>query len=110
MILPVKPGSVIQAGQIVSATSPDLFIRTAGTLFHLELYEDAIRQNEKAIELLADKKQLAVAWNNKGVCLMSLKNENEAKECFEQALLNDPSLSEARANLEKLSPSGGPSR
>jgi tetratricopeptide (TPR) repeat protein len=98
MLLPVK--SEVKAGQLLSATSPDLFIRTGDTLLNLELFDQAIRDYDRAIAGLTDKKVLAIAWNNKGVCMMRLKRKDEAVKCFHEALSNDPSLEKARANLD----------
>jgi len=100
MMLPVQPGSTIKAGQLVGATSPDLFIRTGNTLLNLEVFDKAIRDYDRALAGLTDKKQLAIVWNNKGVCFLRLKRNYEAVKCFQEALHNDPSLDKARANLE----------
>lgn len=99
MMLPLEPGSTIKAGQLLAATSPDLFIRTADTLANLELFDQALREYDRAIGGLTDKKTLAGAWNDKGVCLMRLNRNDEAAKCFQEALHNDPSLDQARVNL-----------
>ena len=82
------------------AESPDLFIRTGDTLLNLEMFDEAIRDYDRAIGGLTDKKILAIAWNNKGVCLMRLNKTDEAAKCFQEALDNDPSLDKALGTLK----------
>lgn len=105
MMLPVGAGSAIKAGEILSATSPELFIRTGNLLMNLSVFAAAIRSYDTAIAGISDKKLLGVAWNNKGVCYMRLNRNSEAASCFQQALENDPSLDTTRKNLEKCTES-----
>jgi tetratricopeptide (TPR) repeat protein len=90
----------IKAGQLVSPTDPDVYLRSGNILFHLGLAEAALQQYDIAIQNLTDKRKLAGAWNNKGVCFKNLGRIPESKQCFQTALDLDPSLEEARKNME----------
>lgn len=100
-IMLLKAAGPIKAGQLVSATDPDLFMRTGDILLHLELLEQAMGEYDRAISGLKDAQKLAAAWNNKGVCLMALQRWNKAIPCFDKALEIHPTLNEARNNKQR---------
>jgi tetratricopeptide (TPR) repeat protein len=100
-IMLLKAGGPIKAGQLVSATDPGLFVRTGSIFLHLELFEQAMGEYDRAISELKDKQKLAAAWNNKGVCLMALRRWDKAIPCFDKALEIHPTLNEARDNKQK---------
>jgi tetratricopeptide (TPR) repeat protein len=99
-IMLLRAKGPIMAGQLVSATDPDLFLRTGDILMNLELLEPATRGYEKAIAGLKDSQKLAAAWNNKGVCLMRLQKWTKAIPCFSKSLEIHPT-EEARKNKQK---------
>ena len=101
VIMLIKAKGTIKAGSLVSATTPDLFIRVGGVLMNLGLLEEAARQYDLAIEQVKDEEKLKVALNNKGVCLMGLNRISDAVPCFEEALNLDPNLKEAQKNRQK---------
>ena len=100
VILRLRARGKIEAGELLSPTTPDLFLQTGGILLNLELYEQAIRDYERAITNITEKEKLKVAWNNKGICLMRLGKPEEAIPCFDEALKIDPDLKEAKKNRE----------
>jgi tetratricopeptide (TPR) repeat protein len=87
--LPVR--GPVRAGQLLSATDPDLHIKIGCILANMRLHEQAISSYDRAIVEIKDPKKLAEAWNNKGVSLWRL-GKPEAIVCFEKALELDPSL------------------
>jgi len=93
-----KAAGPIKAGQLISATDPDLFIEQGTILMNLGMPELAINNFNKAIEQVKEKEKLKVAWNNKGVSLMRLKEWDDAIICFDKALELDPDLEEAKKN------------
>jgi len=101
VIMLMKAKGVIKAGQLVSATTPDLYIRVGDLLINLGLLEEAIKQYDLAIEQLKDEEKLKVAWNNKGVCLMRLHRDSDALLCFDEALKIDPNFKEAQENKRR---------
>lgn len=96
-ILSLPTKGPVRAGQLVSATDPDLYIRIGGILANMKLYQQAISSYDRAIAEIKAPKKLAEAWNNKGVSLWRL-GKPEAIACFEKALELDPSLTQAREN------------
>jgi len=101
LLMLVKAKGDIQAGSLVSATEPDLFIRVGTILINLGLLEQAISQYDLAIQQVKDREKLKIAWNNKGVCLMRLQRCPEAISCFDEALKIDPNFEEAQGNKQK---------
>jgi len=97
--LPVK--GPVRAGQLVTATDPDLYIKVGNILANMKLFQQSISSYDIAIAEIKDTKKLAEAWNNKGVCLWRFGRKPEAIGCFEKAQELDPSLTEARNNEEK---------
>jgi len=74
-------------------------MKMAVTLMDLKQYEDAIRYFEMAIGVCKDIPYLKAAWNNKGLCLLRLKNYIEAIPCFRKVLSYDEKPVEATSNL-----------
>ena len=101
VIMLMKAKGVIKAGQLLSATAPDLFIRVGSLLVNLGLLEQAINEYDLAIERVKDKEKLKVAWNNKGVCLMRLHRDSDAIASFDEALKIDPNFKEAQENKRR---------
>jgi len=101
VVMLIKAKGAIEAGALVSATDPGLFIRVGGILMNLGLYEGAVKEYDLAIEQVKDKEKRKAAWNNKGVCLMRLNRIPDAIPCFEEALNIDPNLKEAQKNKQK---------
>ena len=101
VIMLLKAAGPVKAGQLVSATDPDLYVRTGDILLHLELFEQAIAEYDRAISEMKDKDKSAAAWNNKGVCYMALQRWRKAIPCFEKALEFNPSMDQPRENIEK---------
>jgi tetratricopeptide (TPR) repeat protein len=101
VVLPAKAAGPVKAGQRVSATDPDRYVWTGDILLHLELFQRAIAEYDRAISEMKDRDKLAAAWNNKGVCYMALKEWSKAIPCFEKALEFNPSMIQARENTEK---------
>jgi len=100
MILP--SAGPIEAGQLLAPVDPGAYLKTGNILLQLGYQDGALRDYDRAIQLLTDKRGLAIAWNNKGVCLMRQKKNEDARKCFEKALEIDPSLDVIRKNLERL--------
>jgi tetratricopeptide (TPR) repeat protein len=98
LYMPVK--GPVKAGQLLFPTDPDLHILTGNILLNLKLFKQAILEYDKAISAVKDTKKLAMAYNNKGLCLWRL-DKPEAIGCFERAQELDPSLIDARNNEEK---------
>jgi tetratricopeptide (TPR) repeat protein len=101
VIMLLKAAGPVKAGQLLSATDPDLYVRTGDILLHLELFEQAIAEYDRAISEMKDKDKLAAAWNNKGVCFMALQRWRKAIPCFEKALEFNSSVDQPRKNIEK---------
>lgn len=101
VVMLMKAKSAIKAGALVSATSPDSFMRVGGILMNLGLLEQAIGQYDLVLGQAKDEEKLKLAWNNKGVCLMRLHRCSDAIPCFDEALKIDPNLKEARKSKQK---------
>lgn len=97
----MKAKGTIEAGSLLSATTPDLFIGIGTVLMSLGLLAEAIKNFTSAIEQVKDNDKLKVAWNNEGVCFMRLNQEEDALPCFDKALKIDPNLEEAKRNKQK---------
>jgi tetratricopeptide (TPR) repeat protein len=96
-ILSLPAKGPIKAGELVTATDPDLHIKIGGILANMRLFQQSISSYDRAISEIKDPKKLAQAWNNKGVSLWRL-GKPEAIVCFEKALELDASLNQARKN------------
>ena len=93
-----KASGPIEAGQIVSATNPDLFIESSMILMHLGLTDKALKEIDIALGRLVNPEQIKIAWNNKGVILMRLGRLTEAITCFDNALSIDPTMEAPKKN------------
>ena len=102
-VLLLKAGGPIKMGQLVSATDPELYVRTGDILQQLQLFEQALIQYDRAISELKENRKLAAAWNNKGVCHMTLREWSKAISCFKKALELDPEIEQPRENIKKCS-------
>lgn len=100
-IMLLKAQGKIEAGQLLSATDPDLFIKTGDILSNLGLDDKAIENYNLAISKVKEPEKLKAAYNNKGVTLMRIGNTSEAISCFEEALKIDPSLKQATDNKQE---------
>jgi tetratricopeptide (TPR) repeat protein len=98
VILLLRAGGVIKAGQLVSATNHDLLIETGDIMAALERPDDAIKDYDEAISCLSEPDKLKTAWNNKGLVLYSLKKWDKAIKCYDEALKIDLFLKEAWFN------------
>ncbi len=90
----------IEAGQFLSVTDPDLYIKIADVLSNLDLNEQAIENYDIAIDQVKDNEKLKAAYNNKGVTLKKMGKYKDAINCFDEALKIDPSLGVAIRNRE----------
>jgi len=84
MILPST--GAIEAGQLVAPADPGAFLKTGNILLQLRCYDGALQDYDRAVQLLTDKRALAIAWNNKGVCLMRQGKNEDARKCFEKSM------------------------
>jgi len=100
-----KVAGPLKAGQIVSASNPDLFIERGTLLMHAQRHDEAIKDFDKAINGGCQGRDLAAAWNNKGLCLERMGNIDGAIIAFQQAGSAAPDLKEPLSNLERLRPS-----
>lgn len=96
LFLPVAGN--IQAGQLLSATNFDLYIKTGDVLAALGNLEEAIEDYDQAITHLTEPDKLKVAWNNKGLSLRAMGKYDLAIYSFDEALKIDPNLKEAWYN------------
>jgi len=96
-----KAQGKIDAGQLLTVTNPDVYLRTADILSNLDLNEQAIEHYNLAIAKLEDNEKLKVAYNNKGVTLRKMDKNSEAISCFDEALKIDPNLREALKNRDE---------
>ena len=96
-----KAKGKIDAGELLSSTDPDLFIRNGDVLSNLGLTDKAIENYDLAISQVKDKEKLKAVYNNKGVTLMRTGNIPEAIKGFDEALKIDPNLKEAIKNKEE---------
>lgn len=101
VIMLLKAAGPVKAGQLLSATDPDLYVRTGDIMLRLELFEQAMEEYDRAISEMKDRDKLAAAWNNKGVCFMALRRWRKAIPCFEKALEFNSSVDQPRKNIEK---------
>jgi tetratricopeptide (TPR) repeat protein len=74
-------------------------MKMAITLMDLKQYQDAVKYFEMAASISNDIAFLKAAWNNKGLCLLRIKNYIEAILCFKKVLSYDEKHPEATSNL-----------
>jgi tetratricopeptide (TPR) repeat protein len=98
VILFLPASGNIEAGQLLSATNFDLYIKTGDILAALGDLERAIKDYDQAIMHLTESDKLKVAWNNKGLSLRAIGKYDEAINSFDEALKIDPKLKEAWYN------------
>jgi tetratricopeptide (TPR) repeat protein len=77
----------------------DTIMKMAITLMDLKQYQDAVKYFEMAVSISNDIAFLKAAWNNKGLCLLRIKNYVEAIPCFRKVLSYDEKHPEATSNL-----------
>ncbi|MBN2335613.1 restriction endonuclease [Candidatus Bathyarchaeota archaeon] len=97
-----RAGGPIKAGQLVTATTPHVFIESAQIFANLELYEQAISDMDMAIKGFKGTIDEKNAWNNKGVFYERWGKIPEAKKCYEESLKIDPEFDVALKNLNRL--------
>jgi tetratricopeptide (TPR) repeat protein len=61
-------------------------------------YDAALQSYNRSLEL---DPEYGYAWFSKGVTLQNMKHYNESKQCFEKALLYDPTLGSVIARAEQ---------
>jgi len=101
LILMLKAGGIIEAGSLVSATDPDLYLHIGDFFLKMKLYDEAIEEYNQLINHSDDIKLLIPAFNNKGVAFMGLEKWIDAIKCFDEVLKLDPSQPQAIKNREK---------
>ena len=72
--------------------------------FKLERYEEALEKYEEAVELtpLEDLTNLSIFHNNRGLCYLKLKKDEEAKKEFARAIEIRPEYVKPRGQRMKL--------
>ena len=92
----------IKAGELLSATYPDVYINIALWFSHLEEYEAALEQINRAIlelEKIEDMEKLVIAYTNKGLFLAIQGKYDEAIVCYEHSNKLDPNIKETHYNM-----------
>jgi tetratricopeptide (TPR) repeat protein len=97
-----KASGPIKAGQLVSGTTPHVYIQSSLIHLHLGLPSQALIDVDIALEHLKGEIDEKKAWNNKGVILGSMGKISEAAKCYEKAIELDSDFTIAKKNLDSL--------
>ncbi|MHA2425873.1 MAG: tetratricopeptide repeat protein, partial [Candidatus Thorarchaeota archaeon] len=76
---------------------PIPLFRIGASLWYLDKWADAITFFEQYVELAPDDPK---GWNNLGVTLREKGEVKRAIECYNKALILDPSLEVVRTNMK----------
>ena len=90
----------LRGGQIVSYVNPEAFADDGLAYYHLGAFQEAIRNYDKALNVIKNPEKKAMVWNNKGLAYCSMNKHEKAIECYDEAIALDSEekLKEARFN------------
>lgn len=80
------------------ATEAELALEFGSVMRLMQEYDHAVQYLDQAIRELKDPARLKTAWNNKGLCFFSKRRNQEAIECFNEAIKLDSNLKQAWFN------------
>lgn len=84
-----SPLEALKRGPHLPPPDPEVTIEYGMSLLHMQEYTYALELIETALKELKDPAKLAMAWNGKGICLLSQKRYAEAIHCFNESLRYD---------------------
>ncbi|MBI3988383.1 MAG: tetratricopeptide repeat protein [candidate division NC10 bacterium] len=90
-----SPIEALKHGPHLPPPDPEVAMEHGMSLLHMQEYPYALELIEMALKELRDPAKLAVAWNGKGVCLLSQRRYAEAIHCFNESLRYDNNVPSA---------------
>ena len=85
----LKAAEALRAGQLTAAVDPMIFCESGVALLHLQEFQMALENFNKALNAVPNPIQKAIVLNNKGWAFLNLKQYQKAIECFEEGIAFD---------------------
>ncbi|KPK29035.1 MAG: hypothetical protein AMJ61_00735 [Desulfobacterales bacterium SG8_35_2] len=96
----VKAKDRVEAGELVNAQKIEVFpLEWAMIYTHLGEFEFAIGEYDNIIKNTDDENMLKAAWNNKGLVYATIKDHENAIQCYLKSIEIDENLKEPYLNI-----------